>query len=38
MSSCVGCVGRGTGSKCCMCGKPIPQELRRSPNDPPESE
>ena len=33
---CPGCVGRGTGPTCCMCGAPVPQELRRGPGDPPE--
>ncbi len=30
---CPGCVGRGTGSRCCMCGRPIPEHLRRQPTD-----
>jgi anti-sigma regulatory factor (Ser/Thr protein kinase) len=31
--SCPGCVGRGTGPRCCMCGRWIPGELRRQPGD-----
>jgi hypothetical protein len=34
--ACVGCVGRGTGDGCCMCGGPIPAALRRRPGSPPE--
>lgn len=33
---CPGCVGRGTGTGCCMCGRPIPKHLRRKPGDPSE--
>lgn len=33
---CPGCVGRGTGTGCCMCGRPIPIGLRRQPGDPSE--
>lgn len=31
---CPGCVGRGTGTECCVCGCWIPEHLRRSPGDP----
>jgi len=31
--SCPGCIGRGAGSVCCICGRPIPGELRRRPGD-----
>ena len=34
--SCPGCVGRGTGEVCCLCGLPVPIALRRSPGDAPE--
>jgi hypothetical protein len=34
--ACGGCIGRGTGERCAICGKPIPQRLRRSPGDPAE--
>jgi hypothetical protein len=27
--TCPGCVGRGTGTHCCMCDRPIPLGLRR---------
>jgi hypothetical protein len=33
---CPGCVGRGTGDGCCMCGLPVPEGLRRQPDDPSE--
>ena len=28
---CTGCVGRGTGTRCCICGGGIPLDLRRDP-------
>lgn len=28
--TCPGCVGRGRGSSCCMCGNPIPAHLQLS--------
>jgi hypothetical protein len=31
--ACPGCVGRGTGRSCCMCGLPIPDDLCRDPGD-----
>jgi hypothetical protein len=31
---CPGCVGRGTGAVCCMCGGQVPARLRRSRNSP----
>lgn len=34
--ACPGCVGRGTGRSCCMCGLPVPDGLRRKPGDPSE--
>jgi hypothetical protein len=33
---CPGCTGQGTGGLCCVCGLPIPPELRRNPDDPSE--
>lgn len=30
--TCPGCIGRGTGTACCMCTKPIPEDLRREKN------
>lgn len=33
---CPGCVGRGTGTWCYVCDRPIPPGLRRQPDDPPE--
>jgi hypothetical protein len=30
---CSGCVGRGTGVRCCICGGEIPPELWRAPED-----
>lgn len=30
-TTCTGCIGRGTGAKCCMCARPIPADLRRTP-------
>jgi hypothetical protein len=30
---CPGCVGRGTGTRCCRCGGDIPEALRRKPGD-----
>jgi hypothetical protein len=30
--SCPGCVGRGTGTECCICGEPVPAALRRTTN------
>jgi hypothetical protein len=33
---CPGCVGRGTGERCCVCGKPIPPRLRLSQGHPSE--
>lgn len=30
---CPGCVGRGTGGWCCMCGLRIPDGLLRGPDD-----
>lgn len=35
---CPGCVGRGTGTECFVCGRWIPEDLRRSPGDPSEYE
>ncbi|MDF5759186.1 hypothetical protein [Spongiactinospora sp. TRM90649] len=32
-TSCPGCIGRGTGTRCCMCDKPIPAALRRTNGD-----
>jgi hypothetical protein len=32
--SCPGCIGRGTGTGCCMCGLPVPEGLRRQAGDP----
>lgn len=32
-ATCPGCIGRGTGSNCCMCGNPIPANLRRTNGD-----
>lgn len=26
--TCPGCIGRGTGTHCCMCDRPIPEALR----------
>jgi hypothetical protein len=26
--TCPGCVGRGTGTHCCSCSRPIPEHLR----------
>lgn len=34
--TCTGCIGRGTGTACCMCGLPIPEHLRRTPDSPSE--
>lgn len=31
--TCPGCIGRGTGTHCCMCDKPIPPPLRRTNGD-----
>jgi len=36
MGKCKGCVGRGTGTRCCICGKVIPTALRRTPKTPSE--
>lgn len=36
MDNCLGCVGRGTGDVCCVCGGHIPVALRRAPGDPSE--
>ena len=33
---CPGCVGRGTGEDCNVCGRPIPPGLCREPDDPSE--
>jgi hypothetical protein len=33
---CPGCVGRGTGWRCCVCGRMIPPQLRRAPGSPDE--
>lgn len=33
MDTCPGCVGRGTGTRCCMCNRPIPTNLRRTNGD-----
>lgn len=27
--TCPGCIGRGTGTHCCMCSEPIPDHLQR---------
>lgn len=35
-NQCPGCIGRGMGTGCCMCGLPIPESLRRKPGDPSE--
>lgn len=32
---CPGHVGRGTGTHCCMCTRPIPEHLRRTADSPP---
>jgi hypothetical protein len=34
--ACPGCVGRGTGEDCNVCGRPIPPGLCREPDDPSE--
>jgi hypothetical protein len=34
--ACPGCVGRGRGDACCVCGLLIPPRLRRRPGDPSE--
>ncbi|GIH91910.1 hypothetical protein ACFFMN_34115 [Planobispora siamensis] len=34
MATCPGCIGRGTGTRCCMCDGTIPEELRRTPDSP----
>lgn len=34
---CPGCVGRGAGTVCCVCGAPIPAALRLRPDGPPEA-
>lgn len=36
MPPCPGCVGRGTGAVCCVCGGQVPASLRRRPGDPSE--
>lgn len=28
-ATCPGCIGRGNGTRCCMCSKPIPERLQR---------
>lgn len=33
---CPGCVGRGTGAVCCVCGGQVPAALRRRAGDPSE--
>lgn len=36
MSTCPGCVGRGTGTHCVVCDQPIPADKRRAANAPDE--
>lgn len=33
---CLGCIGRGTGTNCCMCTLPIPADKQRTPDSPSE--
>lgn len=35
-TTCPGCVGRGTGTHCCMCDGEIPAHLRRTAQSPSE--
>jgi hypothetical protein len=32
--TCPGCIGRGTGTHCCMCSNPIPESLQRKNGQP----
>ncbi|WP_157255048.1 hypothetical protein [Nonomuraea typhae] len=32
--TCPGCIGRGSGARCCMCGRAIPAELQRPHGQP----
>lgn len=34
---CPGCIGRGPGTSCEMCTRPIPNRLQLRPSDPPAS-